>query len=352
MTDHPTRWRWYRGHGLTFRAALDVPEFAPIPAPAEDVAGGAGRGAGRGAARDGAADVTIRLGPEAAAAHAARTADGLPGDAVATPAGPVLHLPDTADILVRDGREIVLSLAPRPDMGLVRLYLIGSAMGLLFHQRGNPVLHGAAILTGAGIAVFVGDSGAGKSTLAALLGRAGYPVLADDTLVLWPGAAGGFVAWPGSRVFKLWRDTLGALDPGGAGPGGAGPDGALGQGLETIAGRVDKFFVPNAATAPDRPVPLREVIALDRHDGPPRLTRMPGLAALKLIGDNVYRPHFVDLFGRRESHFQQISALSAAVACWQLHRPWDLARLPETVACLSAHWSRADRQAGGAGGAG
>lgn len=298
---------WHRGHGLLFRSEVYLPEFAD--------------------ASEGDADVVVRLGPEAIQARGkADHAKGAFAGFVSTPSGPVLPVPEIADFLVRDGREILITPAEGHEPGMMRLYLHGSAMGMLFHQRGQLVLHGAAVLHDHGITVFTGPSGAGKSTLAAHLGRQGFAVLADDTLPLSRARSGEFQAWPGSRVFKLWEDALAGIGV---------PEGAL----QSIGSRFDKFLFTNPSVAPDRPAPLSEIILLDRDDGPPRLTEVVGLEALGLVAENAYRPEYVPLLGQNASHFKLAAELSGAVPIFRLTRPWDAARMPETIACLEAHWA-------------
>ena len=150
--------------------------------------------------------------------------------------GVLLHVDDAGDFLIRSGTGITISPLPGAAMNVVRLYLAGSAMGVLFHQRGQFIFHGAAVLTGHGASVFVGDSGAGKSTLAAHLALSGFPVLSDDTLpVLEQGDA--CLVWPGAEVFKMWRDALEGL---GTGTGG----------LPYVGQRYGKYFLENPTAAP------------------------------------------------------------------------------------------------------
>ena len=297
---------WYRGYGLLFRSDIDLPELTPT--------------------EPGREDAVIRLGTEARGAWEAVAPDAARHAGFCdSPSGPVMRVDDVADFLVREGREIIVSLVPDADAGAVRLFLIGSAMGMLFHQRGQLVLHGAAVARHTRMTIFVGESGAGKSTLAAHLGLAGHAVLADDTLPLQRAADGRFTAWPGSRVFKLWQDAVEGL--------GHRPDD-----LERITNRYQKFFFPNEAVAPDRPVVLDEIILLERGTDAPQLEPVEGLLALQVIAENAYRPEYVPLLGRETPHFQNVAALSGAVRTYRLTRPWDAGRIAETVALLERHW--------------
>lgn len=298
--------RYYRGSGLLVRSDISLPEYTE--------------------AAPGTPDVVIAVGTAAtqAIARAAPQTWEFGGFQIA-PEGPVFTVDGVGDFLVTGGARIDVSPHAGHDPAMLRLYLMGSGVGMLFHQRGQMVLHGAAVVHSRGVTLFTGPSGAGKSTLAAHLGARGHAILADDTLPLEQTGDGRFAAWPGSRVFKLWQDTLEQLPT----PTDCTP---IGQ-------RSTKFFVRNAGAAPEKALPLDEIILLDRADGPPRLTPIAGLEAVALISSNTYRPEFLRLIeGGEADHIAQAAALSASVRTLRLSRPWDPARISETLDMLDAHW--------------
>ena len=312
---------WYRGYGLQFCSETALPELVPVAAGAS-------------------ADLRIRFTKEAERqwiASGATEADA--DDFVAAPGGGfVMRVAGICDYWVRGGNQIGLTPADGADLVSVRLYLIGSALGMAFHQRGMLVLHGATVRHQDAATIFVGESGEGKSTLAANLARTGHAVFGDDTMPLWPRADGGFDAWPGSRMLKLWSDTIDAL---GETPGR----------LDSVGDRMDKFFFPNHAPVPDTPVPVSEIILLEAGGAETTAVVEPigGLEALRVISQNTYRPEYVPLLGREAEHFQLCSQLADRVEVIRFRRPWALGRLDETLALLRARWSAPERLAGGTG---
>ena len=62
----------------------------------------------------------------------------------------------------------------------IRVFLLGSCLGALLHQRGVLALHASAIETDQGAVLFMGDSGMGKSTTLQAFIKRGYKMLADD----------------------------------------------------------------------------------------------------------------------------------------------------------------------------
>ena len=295
-------WHWYRGHGLLMRSAIELPEFRP--------------------AGDGGADLTIRMAESAPALPAPER--GREATFLATRDGAVMERRGVGAITVRDGREIALWPAPGSRPGQLRLFLVGSGIGMVFHQRGQLVLHGAAVRHRAGVSVILGPSGAGKSTLSAHLGAAGFAVLADDLLAM--GERGEwFVTWPGSQVSKLWEDALGTL--------GIGADPA-----KRIDGRDGKFFVQHPGLADDGEVTVAEVIVLGAQAEAPVLRPLGGLAALSALAENAFRPEFVPLLERQAEHFRLSARMLERVKVLRLDRPRDLTALPATVDLLRRHW--------------
>ena len=297
----------YLGYGLGLVSDFELPEYQPAPVAGQP-------------------DIQIRIDDEAMAAWEASgkiSEQFIPS----RHGGYVLRVAGVAVYHVLGGAEIRIAVEPGADPGLVRLYTIGSAMGMALHQRGVLILHGATIAREGQARIIVGDSGAGKSTLAALLGQEGCAVLGDDTIAIWDAPDGaGKRLWQGSRVFKLWEESLDAI-------------GIAADGLTPLGNRVRKFFVPNPGPSSDTEAELAEILLLEVHDGEARIEPVTGLRAVKAIADNTYRPEYVGLLGHEEQHFRQCADLARQVRVSRLLRPWDLARSGATVFAVLDLWS-------------
>jgi hypothetical protein len=82
-----------------------------------------------------------------------------------------------------------LGCAPRGITSMVWLrVLLGRVLPNVALARGYEALHAAAVETPLGVVAIAAPSGTGKSTLACELIRRGWPLFADDVLVLAPGA--------------------------------------------------------------------------------------------------------------------------------------------------------------------
>ncbi|MEM9060247.1 MAG: hypothetical protein AAGD13_07260 [Pseudomonadota bacterium] len=299
---------WYRAFGMLIGSELDLPEYYP--------------------AEPGQPDVTIELGQAPLDIRLGLEAEGreFKGFVLLEDGRSFLHVERVGDFLIEDGREIVMAPLQDVEPGFLRLYLTGSAMGMLFYQRGQFVLHGAAVQQPSGISVVVGPSGAGKSTLAAHLAQSGYFILTDDTLPLTE-TPGGFLGWPGARLFKLWEDTLTNLDE---------ASGAL----EMISNRYGKYYVPNRSVPPHESSALREIIVLDIGDEI-SIEQLSGIDALKTVSDNMYRRELIPHLGLDAHYFRMLSRLCAETEVCRLTRPMDRAAIPETIRALEARWQSA-----------
>jgi hypothetical protein len=103
------------------------------------------------------------------------------------------------------------SITVRPELGvgdaLLRLHLLGPAMGILLHLRKALVLHASAIEMNGQAVVIAGESGSGKSSLSSALFARGYAALSDD-LVRLERSAGHWRAFPAAPQYKLWPDVV------------------------------------------------------------------------------------------------------------------------------------------------
>jgi hypothetical protein len=84
--------------------------------------------------------------------------------------------------------------------------------------NGREALHASAVETPLGVIVVAAPSGMGKSTLASELMRRGWPLFADDVLVLGRGAeaveahpSGPHMNLPGTTTSALWPEELGTV---------------------------------------------------------------------------------------------------------------------------------------------
>lgn len=210
----------------------------------------------------------------------------------------------------------------------LRLFLLGSVLGALWHQRGRLPLHAGAVDIDGRAWAFAGQSGAGKSSLVVAMAVSGAGYLCDDVCVLdvldddrvhaWPGLARLRVS-PEIRAL-LSLDDRAPLDP----------------------------FGKHALTPPwPRPVgvrPLAGIVILETDPAAekPVVDRLEAPAALAALLTHTYRSEYLPI-EHRARHFGHCAAVVRSVPVYRLRRPWgaqrlhdDAQRLLELLATLHA----------------
>ena len=297
----PATWR-YRAFGLTIRSDIDLPELAPADP-----------------ARSGEDDVRILRGAVNADLDGAR-----PLDRALQVNETDLWLETAAGrYCASHGRTIVVDPAPDASARDTRLYLLGTMMGAILHQRGILPLHANAIVLDDHAIALAGPSGAGKSTLAACFQDRGRRVLSDDVCAVTFDASGQARVAPGLARIKLWGDTLTAL----------GRDRAE---LDAVADDMDKFSLPIGRVSAQS-APLKRLYILDPDEAPTVTgARLTGPEAVNAILSNIYRWPLATAMGRAAHQFAQVARLVGTCEIVSLRYPRGFDVLPDVVRRLDA----------------
>jgi hypothetical protein len=270
-----------------------------------------------------AADVSIRRGPVPVALDGA-TASGPDWEM----AGEIflLRVPRLARIRITAGRDIAVENEPGvPDHDAAG-FVLGTAFGILLHQRGALVLHGAAVAKDSRAVAICGASGAGKSTLAAALCRSGCALVTDDICVVGLDANGRPLVLPDGRQLKLWKESIDRLN------------------LEQLRGEAvrkpfEKYYIdPSDARA--QPSPLSAIYVL-RDLRPPLkagIERMSLPDAMRALEYEAYRPQLRAKIGQKPEMLASAAATLGHAKVFRLVRPRGFEHLQETLAALHVHW--------------
>jgi hypothetical protein len=293
----------YQTFGLVIQTALALPELLRHEEP---------YGVG-----ERKADVTIRFGR---INDLPREVEGANRYVWPTSAGIYLGWRDVGVFFIHGGDEIIVDPAPGVEEPLLRLFILGTTLAMLLHQRGElAVLHASVVAVADQAVAFVGAKEAGKSTMAAALHARGHQLLSDDILAVDLRQGIPF-ALPGFPQLKLWPDALASLGYD------AGVFPRLRPELEKRSRRLNVGFA-------DAPVPLKGIFALEPG---PELAVVPlqPRQALTALMPHWYGARFgiklLQALGL-STHFLQCAELARKIPVWCLRRPNDLAALPEVV---------------------
>ncbi len=234
----------------------------------------------------------------------------------------LLDMADVARYHVADGRQITIAPYPGVPDSTVRLFLLGSALGALLHQRGMLPMHASAIALDDMAILFAGASGAGKSTMAASLHQRGYPLIADDITVVYAGAQGRPIAAPAFPQMKLWAQSLTALD-------------TPAEGLTRIRPELEKYTLPIGDGFQAAPLPIKKLYLLHAHNKPEiEIKPVTGMAKIRVLRTQVYHRRVMEYMGADSAHFAAITALAMHTPVAIVRRSSDLLRLDELIALL------------------
>jgi hypothetical protein len=239
----------------------------------------------------------------------------------------LLDIPDVARYLIRNGNEILVDPLPTADKRDIRLFLLGSAFGMLLHQRGILPIHASVIEVDNHCILFTGDSGAGKSTIAAFLHKKGYRVLTDDVCAVTFDSDGQPVAWPGFPRVKLWSDALLALKQ-------------KTENLTPDGMRANKYHLPLNDMFSKHPLPITHIYSLMEGANPmSKIEKLSTQDAATTIVNNIYRGGILNSKRYKLQNFQQCMSLAQKAKVFQLVRCKNYDYMEETLHTLKEHWT-------------
>jgi hypothetical protein len=221
----------------------------------------------------------------------------------------LLKVDNVARYHVRDGNRITITPDTNAHEDDILIFLMGSAMGALLHQRNILVLHAGAVRAKGGSVLFSGVSGAGKSTLTACFHQKGYPFLADDLCAI--STENGVPAvMTGFPRLKLWADALAKLEQ----------DRSA---LKSVrwGDRLEKYFMP-VETDNTSTVPVKDVFILHTSNTKGlSITELKGSEKVNALVDNTYRLNFLKGLDGKTGHFHQCVRLGSTVRVHKVVRP-------------------------------
>ena len=237
---------------------------------------------------------------------------------IGTDGSVLLNIHNVTRILVQNGASITVDILQQDSTASWRLFLLGSALGFLCHQRGLFPLHAATVKIGNRTVALAGHSQVGKSTLAFELTRRGHGLLSDDVTVLRMEPK--IEVLPAFPRLKLWRATLTAL-------------GIETTGLPRVRETMEKYDLRPRAGFDPAFVPLDAIVSL--RDGPePIVLARSQAEAMPLVNGYVFRRQGALHLGRRVALFAQAALIANTVPVYSLERPKRFDTLPAAAALI------------------
>jgi len=221
----------------------------------------------------------------------------------------LLQVDNIARYYIQNGNKITIDIYQNADLSEVRLFLLGSAIGALIHQRGLLPFHGSSVKIGESAIILSGLSGAGKSTLAAAFQKKGYSLLSDDVSVISFSENEHPIVHPGYPQMKLWPDSILKL----------GGDPAH---YSKTRKQLEKHSIPITDSFWDKPLPLSKIFIITSSNlGELKVEQIKGVEKFSLLKTHTYRFNFVAGKEMNSLHFKSFDLLAKSTEIIRLSRP-------------------------------
>lgn len=243
-----------------------------------------------------------------------------------------LFLRDVGSISVRKGRDIVIDPIPGVEDRLLRLLILGPALGVLLQQRGRLVLHASAVAVASKAVLFLGRSGWGKSTMAAALYARGHDIVADDVTAIKVGKATDIpMVVPGFPQLKLWPEAA------------ASSLGDVPETLPRVNPRLDKRARRIAHGFTQASLPVGRIYVLDEGEKHEVELLEPQDALIELISHS-YCVGLLEGAGASALHFLQCASIVNNVTISRLKRHRSLSALSDLAQLIEEDLDRSPEQ--------
>ncbi|WP_226670478.1 hypothetical protein [Metabacillus litoralis] len=218
-----------------------------------------------------------------------------------------------AKYYVNNGDLIIVEPYENSLFEEVKLFLLGSCMGAILHQRKILPLHGSCIHVDGQAILLTGNSGAGKSTIASAFLNKGYKMITDDVAAIVMDELNSPMVYPSYPSQKLWEDAIERLGRN-----------DRKKSLNRISNDLDKYSVESREQFFDKSTRLEFVIELLPSDAKRvEVQKITGPEKLNIILKNTYRMFMVAATNNVELHFLQCVNVANKVEVYRVVRPRD-----------------------------
>jgi hypothetical protein len=241
----------------------------------------------------------------------------------------LLHTGEGLTYYYRKGQGITICRERATDASEEQLWLNGSVYSAVACINGLVPIHASAVAHNNKVFAFTGPSGSGKSTLIAALGRLGFPMFCDDTLILDLGDPERIICLPGHKRLKLSADALELTGV---------------EGTEKVGSDIDKYYAEAPAGDVTTSLPLAELIFLERG-APMAIECLTGAERFVRAQDDHYTAYLFAAARQfdRPAQFAHRARLARQIAMSRFVRPWSLGGFQEGVSLVDLHLTGRER---------
>ena len=215
-----------------------------------------------------------------------------------------LHVKNVGEFYAENGELIIINPLPGVDSKTIELYLNGSVLGAILHQRQILALHGSSFNFNDATVIICGDSGFGKSSITLIFCmKYGAQFLTDDITPIQNG-----MILPISEKLKIWEDLLESL-------------GLEKENLTRIHDQMDKYYLELKTEAIEQKPSI--VFFGEIHKGSElSIIKVEGAEKFERIFNNQYWEELTtSTENRRKDYFKDIMKICENTLMFVLARP-------------------------------
>lgn len=230
------------------------------------------------------------------------------------------YIEDVAIFHIYNGDTVTIEPMGDKNNKMIKLYIMGSVMGMILLQRNMLAIHGGGIVIDGKGCIFTGQKGAGKSTITTALRKKGYKFIADDVCSINIGETNTINYGFGYQ--KLCEDAMEKL-------------GYNLNDYEPFRGdlNVNKYIVPAFNEFTKEEVPLEAVFELTVGDvDEVKVEEILGANKMNKLIENVFRIEMLRYAGGMEpKYFKQCLDIAKSTKMYRITRPKEVFSVEEQI---------------------
>lgn len=222
------------------------------------------------------------------------------------------NISDLAIYHIINGNQVIIEPYKNADNKLIKVYILGSVLGMVLLQNNIVAIHGGGIVIDNKGCVFTGDKGAGKSTLTTALRQRGYNFVADDVCSINHSDVNKI--YPGFGYQKLCEDTMEKL-------------GYNCDEYEPFRSDFNiKYIVPAIDDFVDEEVPFEAVFELSVGDvDEVQIKEITGIDKMQSLIKNIFRIEMLYYSGGiPPKYFKKCADIAKNIKYYKITRPKDI----------------------------
>ncbi|MEG1411448.1 MAG: hypothetical protein RSD36_16535 [Terrisporobacter sp.] len=230
------------------------------------------------------------------------------------------YIKNLAIFHIYNGDTVVIEPCKDAELKMVKIYVMGSVLGMVLLQKNVVAIHGGGIVIDGKGCIFTGDKGAGKSTITTAFRKKGYKFISDDVCSIDVGEVNTINHGFGYQ--KICEDAMEKL----------------GYNVDDYVPfrgdlNVNKYIVPAFDEFTKEDVPLEAVFELKVGDvDEVEIEEIIGAKKLKKIMKNIFRVEMIHYSGGAEPvYFKKCIDLAQNIQFYKITRPRDLFSVDQQI---------------------